>query len=68
MSDIVERLRLESSVLLAFGQDFSDVLLDAALEIEQLRAALRGVIRVADRATVEFDAARQVLGEFKNDE
>lgn len=68
MSDIVERLRLESSVLLTFGQDFSDVLLDAALEIERLRAALRGVIRVADRETVEFDAARQALGEFKTGE
>ena len=32
---------------------------DAA--IKELREALQGVIRVADRATVEFDAARAVL-------
>ena len=39
MSDIVEKLRTESSVQLAFGQDLS-ILLDAALEIERLREAL----------------------------
>jgi hypothetical protein len=37
MSDIAERLRTENSVQLAFGNDLSDVLLDAALEIERLR-------------------------------
>lgn len=36
MTDIVELLRSESSIQLAFGQDLS-VLLDAALEIERLR-------------------------------
>jgi hypothetical protein len=30
-------------------------------EIERLREALRGVIRVADRKTVEFDAAHAAL-------
>lgn len=39
MTDIVEQLRTESSVQLAFGQDLS-VLLDAALEIERLRTDL----------------------------
>ena len=39
MTDIVERLRTESSIQLAFGQDLG-VLLDAALEIERLREAL----------------------------
>ena len=37
MSDIVEQLRKENSVQLAFGNDLSDVLLDAALEIERLQ-------------------------------
>ena len=40
MSDIVGRLRTENSVQLAFGNDLSDVLLDAALEIELLRSRL----------------------------
>ena len=31
----------------------------------ELRAALEGVLRVADRATDEFDAARATLGESK---
>jgi hypothetical protein len=30
-------------------------------KIEQLRSALEGVVRVADRKTVEFDAARAAL-------
>jgi hypothetical protein len=30
-------------------------------EVTRLRSALRGVIRVADRKTVEFDAARAAL-------
>jgi len=30
--------------------------------VQQLEAALRGVIAVADRKTVEFDAARAALG------
>lgn len=40
MSNIIDRLRSENSFLLAVGHDFSDVLLDAAHEIEQLRKAL----------------------------
>jgi hypothetical protein len=35
--DIVERLRTENSVQLSLGRDLSDLLLDAALEIERLR-------------------------------
>ena len=30
--------------------------------VEKLRAALRGVIRIADRKTAEFDIARAALG------
>ncbi len=37
MTDIVERLRLQNDCLLMTGHDFSDVLLDAANEIERLR-------------------------------
>lgn len=33
---------------------------------DQLADALRGVIRVADRNTVEFDAARTALSAFDN--
>lgn len=36
--------------------------------IEKLEAALRGVVRVADRATDEFDAARAALAEGASDE
>ena len=36
-TDIVERLRAENSVVLAFGQDLSDLLLSAANEIERLQ-------------------------------
>lgn len=36
-------------------------------ENERLREALRGVIRVADRDTAEFAAARAALGEGKDD-
>jgi hypothetical protein len=39
MTDTVERLRAENSVVLAFGQDLSDLLLAAADEIERLRLA-----------------------------
>ena len=56
--DIVTLLRT------ADGFDLvSETMNEAADEIEQLREALRGVIRVADRKTVEFDAARAALGE-----
>ena len=34
-------------------------------EIMRLREVLRGVIRVADRNTIEFNAARAALGEGK---
>lgn len=60
MADIVERLRAENSVQLARGLDLSDVLLDAANEIERLRAErdaaraeaarLREALRLADAA------------------
>jgi hypothetical protein len=56
MSDIVDRLRAENSVVLAFGQDLSDLLLVAADEIERLRAerdrlreAVRELLRVGVR-------------------
>jgi hypothetical protein len=41
MTDIVERLRLENDSKLAFGRDFSDLLLDAAARIEGLEDALK---------------------------
>jgi len=66
-----------SKLLLMYAQQFEDqhapqnmtiALREAAkeldrlrAEVERLRAALRGVIRVADRKTVEFDAARAAL-------
>jgi hypothetical protein len=50
MSDIVEQLRKENSVQLAFGNDLSDVLLDAALEIERLQEALTSLLNIVDWA------------------
>ena len=38
MSDSVNKLRRLNDALLTSGHDYSDVLLDAALEIERLRA------------------------------
>ena len=43
--------------------DVIDQFMKYDAEIKRLREALRGVIRVADRKTVEFDAARAALGE-----
>jgi len=73
-TDIVERLRAENSVVLAFGQDLSDLLLAAADEIERLREALadkdEALLRVAQWAEaypedifppVDLDAARARL-------
>ena len=40
MSDIVKRLRLSNDHLLAYGVDYSDLLLNGAIEIERLRKAL----------------------------
>lgn len=42
-SDIVERLKSDSAVLISCGRDFSDTLLDAANIIEDLRSALRSI-------------------------
>jgi hypothetical protein len=39
MDDIVERLKRNNDIALAMGRDYSDLLLDAATEIERLRAA-----------------------------
>lgn len=39
-SDIVEQLRNSNDRLLMCGQDYSDVVLDAATEIERLRKAV----------------------------
>jgi hypothetical protein len=51
MTDIVDRLRAENSVVLAFGQDLSDLLLAAADEIERMREARNLAIKeVADMA------------------
>jgi hypothetical protein len=47
---------------LALKEDY-DELARLTAEVERLRAALRGVIRIADRKTVEFDAARAALKE-----
>lgn len=41
MSDLVERLRQANDVELSLGRDYSDLFLDAANEIERLRAALK---------------------------
>ena len=64
MTDIVERLRSPANVFYEYAADNGAFLREAADEIERLRDALRGVIRVADRKTVEFDAARAALGEI----
>jgi hypothetical protein len=42
MSGIVERLRMQNEVRLSLGNDFSDLLLDAADRIEQLEERMRG--------------------------
>jgi uncharacterized small protein (DUF1192 family) len=42
-------------------QEDADTITALRAEVERLRAALRGVIRIADRKTVEFDAARAAL-------
>lgn len=34
--------------------------------IQELTEALEGVVRVADRATVEFDAARAVIAKVRS--
>ena len=49
MFHIVERLRLENDVRLSCGQDFSDLLLDAALRIETLERALKSVLDACDQ-------------------
>ena len=41
--DIVERLRRENDIKLSLGNDFSDLLLDAANEIEALRHDLERI-------------------------
>lgn len=61
-TDIVERL--SEAIDLHYSQSrpwATAVDREAKAEIERLRAALEGVIRVADRKTVEFDAARAAL-------
>lgn len=69
MSDIVERLRAENSVRLACGLDLSDVLLDAANEIERLRAVLRDIARQpeGDEETAQAVARAALAKEFAND-
>ena len=68
MTDITERLRLRtdpSQMLMVYpARPAPDMLChEAAAEIETLRAALRGVIAVADRDCPEFRKARAALGE-----
>lgn len=41
--DIVERLVTDSAVLISYGKDFSDTLLDAANTIKELRNALHTI-------------------------
>jgi hypothetical protein len=67
MSDIVERLRSvewdsETESWMPRTK-VNPLQLEAADEIERLREALRGVIRVPDKAAL--DAARAALGEDK---
>ena len=50
MGHIAERLRSLNSVFLSCGNDFSDVLLDAANEIERTFAELGAVRTVLNRA------------------
>ena len=57
MSDIVERLRLQNDCLLGTGHDFSDVLLDAADEIEWLRELLREGLRPWPLAVSDGDGS-----------
>lgn len=66
MNDIVERLRRENDIKLSFGNDFSDLLLDAAARIEALEAALREIewhdpkspAAAAARAALDKDAGK----------
>ena len=63
MTDIVERLRLQNDCLLGTGHDFSDVLLDAADEIERLRALLRESWEYVGYPTELWDRIREALGD-----
>jgi hypothetical protein len=56
MSDHAENLRVMNSVLLAVGNDWSDVLLDAAIEIDRLKAK-NVKLREALRAVLASDFA-----------
>jgi hypothetical protein len=63
MTDIVERLRIENDCLLGTGHDFSDVLLDAANEIERLRWLLRDLLDHEPLNDLSRLRVREVLGD-----
>ena len=73
MNDIAKRAKARAAALDAYHDlDQMRALTEAAAEIERLeadnarlRAALRGVLRVADRKTDEFDEARAALEQKK---
>ena len=65
MSDIVERLRAENSVVLAFGHDLSDLLLAAADEIERLRAERDQAKEVRSVAIREMAAMARDAGGWR---
>lgn len=58
MSDIVERLRGSNDALLSCGNDYSDVLLDAANEVERLRAENAMLWCKVDALLAEIDALK----------
>jgi hypothetical protein len=81
MSDIVERLRQKFPLTIADIREAADEIerlraahkeayeLAYAAEAKLSKAvkALKGVVAVADRKTVEFDLARAVIAEASND-
>ena len=56
-----QALNRQYDVYAAAREEYRKKIAEQAAEIERLRAALRGVIRVADRDTPEFNEARAAL-------
>ena len=72
MSEQPRALRLADGLEDAYPNVYTGLAQSSAAELRRLHAlceemgeALKGVVRVADRATDEFDAARAALAKWK---